>query len=152
MKKILAFLFLLSLPLLSFCQVGLAFFSNELQIAASTNYERRFWGELRLSTNSDSELNFGDGGGVDMRPWLVGHANIKKNSQVSLSLGLGITSQKDYYDYSPFWITTPLAIRFNPLKQEKIVAFLAEFAPTFNGDDLDPKLSWGVRYLFLKEQ
>lgn len=151
MKKLLFSTFLFSLPLLSYSQAGLAFFSHERQIAVSTNFEKRFWGEFRLSTRTDNDLILNDGQWVNVRPWLLGHANIVRNSQVSLSLGLGIAPDNSSNESSPV-LVLPLALRFAPFEKAKNVYILGEFAPTFGGVDFEPGLSWGVRYLFLKEQ
>jgi len=145
-------IFLLALPSLSFAQVGLAFFSTERQIAISSNFEKRFWGEFRLSTQTDYLLNRDDDNGIPVRPWAVGHANIKSNSQVSISIGLGIGGNGDYYDSSPIILSVPLAIRFAPFEKAKNVYFLGEFSPATDGDDFEPMLNWGVRYLFLKDE
>ena len=143
--------FLLFFPLLSYGQAGLAFFSHERQIAVSTNFEKRFWGEFRLSTKTGNELVFDDGDVARLRPWLAGHFNVVRNSQVSLSLGLAVGPDNGGNESSPI-AAVPLALRFAPIEKAKNVYFLGEFAPSFDGEDLDPMLSWGVRYLFLKEQ
>ncbi len=152
MPKFIPVIIFLALPYFSYGQVGLAFFSTERQIAISSNFEKRFWGEFRLTTQTDYLLNRHDDNGIPVRPWAVGHVNIKRNSQVSMSIGLGIGGNGDYYDSSPIILSVPLAIRFAPFQKAKNVYFLGEFSPVTDGDDFEPMLSWGVRYLFLKEE
>ena len=152
MQKIAFTIFLLSFPLLSFSQAGLGYLSHERQIVLSTNFEKRIWGELRLSTNTNHRLNFNDREGVYLRPWIVGHGNIFRNSQITMSLGLGIGAYDDgYYEGNGFIVIFPLALRFAPFEKAKNVYFLGELAPTADGASFDMTASWGVRYLFLKE-
>ena len=149
MQKIVFTIFLLSFPLLSFSQAGLGYLSHERQIVLSTNFEKRIWGELRLSTNTNYSFNFNDDDGINIRPWIVGHGNILRNSQITMSLGLGVGTNDDYHGAIPF-VTLPLAVRFAPFEKAKNVYFLGEAALTNDPDNVLP-VSWGVRYLFLKE-
>lgn len=152
MLKLLVSLSFILLPLLSFSQAGLAFISSERQVAVSTNFEKRIWGELRLSTNTNHRLNFNDREGVYLRPWIVGHGNILRNSQITMSLGLGIGAYDNgYYEGGNVAAMFPFALRFAPFEKAKNVYFLGELAPLTNGQDFDLATSWGVRYLFLKE-
>ncbi|MEQ9374755.1 MAG: hypothetical protein RIG68_06250 [Imperialibacter sp.] len=157
MKTILATLFLVSFAISAFAQGGLAFFSSGREIAVSTNFERKIWGEFRLSTKPYYTL-FEDARVAEYKgiPQLIGNANIMRNDQVALSLGLGL-------GYSPWeggeggfgFVTIPLGIRTAPFKNASNFYLLGEFSPKIvpNGEwfYVIPAVSWGMRYLFLKE-
>jgi hypothetical protein len=138
-------------------QGGLAFFSSGREIAVSTNFERKIWGEFRLSTKPYYTL-FEDARVAEYKgiPQLIGNANIMHNDQVAISLGLGL-------GYSPWeggegglgFVTIPLGIRTAPFKNAPNFYLLGEFSPKIFPDGewyyVIPAVSWGMRYLFLKE-
>jgi hypothetical protein len=138
-------------------QGGLAFFSSGREIAVSTNFERKIWGEFRLSTKPYHTL-FEDARVAEYKgiPQLIGNANIMRNDQVVLSLGLGI-------GYSPWeggegglgFVTIPLGIRTAPFRNASNFYLLGEFSPKIVPDGewyyVIPAVSWGMRYQFLKD-
>lgn len=158
MKKLLyVSLFVLIGPA-AVAQVGLAFVSGGREVAVSTNFEKRVWGEFRLSTKPYGDLFEDlDGNLVKGIPQILCHTNLVRNSQVALSLGLGL----GYSPWSAFTegyahVTLPVAIRTAPFAKARNFYLLGEFGPKIlPGSETGyvyPSVSWGMRYLFLKQE
>lgn len=139
------------LPMAGFAQAGLAFFSSGREVAVSTNFEKKIWGEFRLNTKSYNNLL------EDLVPptpigipQVAGHWNMLSNRQVAMSLGalIGFSPSNEFGI-----IALPLGIRTAPFAKAPNFYLLGEFSPRYYGDDnITPYVSWGMRYLFLEEE
>jgi len=149
--KVLLVPIIVLLPLAGFAQAGLAFFSSGREVAVTTNFERKIWAEFRLNTKSYNNLL------DDLEPptpigipQVAGHWNMFSNRQVTMSLGLliGFSPSNEFGV-----IAVPLGIRTAPFSKAPNFYLLGEFSPRYyNESSVTPYVSWGVRYLFLKEE
>ncbi len=149
--KALLVLIIALLPQAGFAQAGLAFFSSGREVAVTTNFEKKIWGEFRLNTKSYNNLL------DDLKPptpigipQIAGHWNMLSNRQVTMSLGLliGLSPSSEFGV-----IALPLGIRTAPFPKAPNFYLLGEFSPKYyEEDNITPYVSWGMKYLFLKEE
>lgn len=131
-------------------QGGLAFFSSGREVAVSTNFEKKVWGEFRLNTKSYNNIL------EDLEPptpigipQIAGHFNIYTNSQMAMSLGISV----GYHPSREFgMIALPLGVRCAPFAKAPNFYLAGEFnLKYYNGEQITPYVSWGMRYQFRRE-
>jgi hypothetical protein len=150
MKNTVSTIFFVLLGTSAFAQGGLAFFSSGREVAISTNFEKKFWGEFRLNTKSYNSVfeDLLEPTPIGI-PQVAGHFNIYANRQMAMSLGLSV----GYNPAREFGVIgLPLGVRTAPFAKAPNFYLAGEFTlKYFNGEEITPYVSWGMRYQFLKE-
>lgn len=148
MKKLILpiLFFFLSTPIVA--QVSVGYYPIQSELSLSTNSERLFWGDLRISTNTFY-------GNITTEPVLI--VNIKRKEMVNIYGGLGM-------NFNFFNAANNISIingyslhigsRIKPLKKINNLQLIFEISPymnqKFDGGLLRTRL--GVAYQFKKKK
>lgn len=111
-------------------------------LGINTSQNVRLSGELKLFLNRSVE---------DVLMEVDGFYNFKPREYHRFSIGLGFNSGP-FSESEIYAIIVPAEIEVTPLKDNKRISILFEFAPGLNDDDIDIRWLWGIRYSFGKSK